>query len=185
MWTKHDLRCVRTLYKGDVKNLISFISWTLTKQHQMDNRFNIKVPSTVKSSIGQHAQPVPPMPPVRESKMLPLGNRKFITIRKYNGQPMVNLRLYIRDSYGKPYATKRGILLSQDEFHQLRKHAKDIARKLNTCKQPSTERSLLSSSCTTSPAVDSCAAPDHASRKRPSKSRKTDTEEAKVKKRDR
>ena len=148
----------------------------------MDNRINIKVPSTVKSSIGQHAQPSPLLPPVRESNMFPLGNRKFITIRKYNGQPMVNLRLYIHDSYGKPYATKRGILLTQDEFCQLRKHSKDIAKQLSARKQESAERSLITTACITLPTIDPCDAPNHASRKRSLESSKTDSVETKVKK---
>ena len=141
----------------------------------MENRINIKVPSTVMSSIGQHAQPPPPLPPVRESNMFPLGNRKFITIRKYNGQPMVNLRLYIHDSHGKPYATKRGILLTYDEFCQLMKHSKDIAKQLSARKQESAERSLITTACITLPTVDPCAAPNHTSRKRSLENSKTDS----------
>ena len=71
------------------------------------------------------------IPPVRESKLIKIGNRKFVSIRRHGGEPRVNIRQYIHDSYGKPYSTKRGILLTATEWQQLKQNVKDIDTSLN------------------------------------------------------
>ena len=53
-------------------------------------------------------------------------DRKYVSIRSYGGEPRVNIRQYIHDSHGRPYSTKRGILLTPTEWQQLKKNFKDI-----------------------------------------------------------
>ena len=71
------------------------------------------------------------IPPVRESNLIKIGNRKFVSIRSHGGEPRVNIRQYIHDSHGKPYSTKRGILLTVTEWQQLKKNVKEIDLSLN------------------------------------------------------
>ena len=88
---------------------------------------SVKAPESVEpSTMEQHEVPSPAIPPVRESKLIKIGDRKFVSIRKYCGKPRVNIRQYIRDSHGKPYATQRGILLTSSEWGQLKTQIKDI-----------------------------------------------------------
>jgi len=54
------------------------------------------------------------------SKLVPIGNGKFITIRKHNGEMMINIRDYVRDSCEKLYSTKRGIMLNVQEWNNLK-----------------------------------------------------------------
>lgn len=77
--------------------------------------------------------PPPASPPVRESKLKKISEKKFVSIRKYRGEPRVNIRQYIRDSQGKPYATKCGITLTATEWKQLEKSFKDIDTSLHNC----------------------------------------------------
>ena len=65
-------------------------------------------------------------PPLRESKFVQIGKRKYVSIRRYGGEPRVNIRQYVEDIHGRPYSTKRGILLTLDEWHQLKKSVKYI-----------------------------------------------------------
>lgn len=58
--------------------------------------------------------------PQRKSKLVPIGQKKYITIRKYCGRPQINIRDYSADSCGKLYSTKRGIMLSPEEWVQLK-----------------------------------------------------------------
>lgn len=67
--------------------------------------------------ITQHQQPTPRH---RKSKLIPIGNKKYITIRKYGGKPNINIRDYTSDDCGKLYSTKRGIMLSVEEWIQLK-----------------------------------------------------------------
>jgi len=54
------------------------------------------------------------------SKLVPIGNGKFITIRKHNGEMKINIRDYVRDSCEKLYSTKRGIMLNVQEWNNLK-----------------------------------------------------------------
>lgn len=56
----------------------------------------------------------------RGSKTIPIGLTKNITIRKFSGQPQINIRGYTRDSSGRQYSTKRGILLTPEEWRNLK-----------------------------------------------------------------
>lgn len=84
-------------------------------------------------TMEQHEVRSPASPPVRESKLKKLSEKKFVSIRKYRGEPRVNIRKYIRDSQGKPYATKCGIMLTYPEWEQLEKSFKDIDSSLRNC----------------------------------------------------
>jgi len=54
------------------------------------------------------------------SKLVPIGNGKFITIRKHRGDMKINIRDYVRDSCEKLYSTKRGIMLNVQEWNNLK-----------------------------------------------------------------
>ena len=87
-------------------------------------------PPTTESQPMQQHETVLPM---RESKLIKISNRKFVSIRKHDGEPRVNIRQYIHDSHGKPYSTKRGILLTATEWQQLKENVKDIDTSLYKC----------------------------------------------------
>lgn len=96
---------------------------------------SVKAPGNVTtepSGNQQYELPAPTIPPVRESKLIKIGDRKFVSIRTYGGEPRVNIRQYIRDSHGRPYSTKRGILLRPAEWKLLKKNFKDIDTCLTT-----------------------------------------------------
>ena len=54
------------------------------------------------------------------SKLVPIGNGKFITVRKHKGEMKINIRDYVRDSCEKLYSTKRGIMLNVQEWNNLK-----------------------------------------------------------------
>lgn len=56
----------------------------------------------------------------RQSKLVPIGSKNYITIQRYCGQPQINIRDYSADSLGKLYSTKRGIMLTPVEWKQLK-----------------------------------------------------------------
>ena len=91
----------------------------------------VKVSESVTTAPSTTEQQQETIPPVRESKLIKIGNRKFVSIRRHGGEPRVNIRQYIHDSYGKPYSTKRGILLTATEWQQLKQNVKDIDTSLN------------------------------------------------------
>ena len=91
--------------------------------------FSVKVPGSVTtkpSTLEKHEVLSSSFPPVRESKLIKISERKFVSIRSYGGEPRVNIRQYIHDSHGRPYSTKRGILLTPTEWQQLKNNLKDI-----------------------------------------------------------
>ena len=95
----------------------------------METEPAVKSPGSVTtepSTIEQHEVSSSAFPPVRESKLIKIGDRKYVSIRSYGGEPRVNIRQYIHDSHGRPYSTKRGILLTPTEWQQLKKNFKDI-----------------------------------------------------------
>ena len=66
----------------------------------------------------------------RQPRKIKLGNSKYVTIRKYNGRPKVNIRTYSRDCYGKLLSTKRGLLLTTDEWSTLKESLSTIDQRL-------------------------------------------------------
>ena len=94
---------------------------------ETENKSSVKTPGSVTTKTSTREQhEVTVFPPVRESKLIKLGDRKFISIRSYLGESRVNIRQYIHDSHGRPYSTKRGILLTPTEWRQLKKSFNDI-----------------------------------------------------------
>ena len=96
---------------------------------EAEKKSSVKVPGSVTtkpSTLEQHEVLSSAFPPVRESKLIKIGDRKFISIRNFGGEPRVNIRQYIHDSHGRPYSTKRGILLTPTEWQQLKNYSKDI-----------------------------------------------------------
>ena len=99
------------------------------EEASMETEPSVKSPGSVTtepSTMEQHEVSSSAFPPVRESKLIKIGDRKYVSIRSYGGEPRVNIRQYIHDSHGRPYSTKRGILLTPTEWHQLTKNFKDI-----------------------------------------------------------
>ena len=55
-----------------------------------------------------------------------IGDKKLVSIRYINNVPHINIRAYSRDSHGRMFSTKRGIMLSRDEWNSLKKQMNDI-----------------------------------------------------------
>ena len=130
---RHVAASLSSPYKSDHKTVEpSFFGAILDEQHQImaDKKdSSVKRPgsvSTEPSMIEQREVSSSTFPPVRESKHIKIGDRKYVSIRSYGGEPRVNIRQYIHDSYGRPYSTKRGILLTPTEWQQLKTNFKDI-----------------------------------------------------------
>lgn len=98
------------------------IDWTVKAPETVTTE-----PSTAEPQPQQHESIVP----MRESKLIKIGSRKFVSIRSHCGEPRVNIRQYIHDAHGKPYSTKRGILLTATEWQQLKTSVQDIDTNLN------------------------------------------------------
>ena len=88
-----------------------------------------------KSPIRQRPTPVPAQPIRTQhdkavfkpaSKLIRIGKHKFITIRKYCGEPRINIRDYTYDGCGKLYSTKRGIMLTPAEWQQLKEQCDTV-----------------------------------------------------------
>lgn len=67
----------------------------------------------------------------QEPRKIKLGKSKYVTIRKYNGRPKVNIRTYSRDCYGKLLSTKRGLLLTTNEWRTLKESVSIIDQRLD------------------------------------------------------
>ena len=120
-------------YKTDNKTgKPSFCCRTLNEQHlnmEAEKKSSVKAPGSVTTNVSameQHEVSSSAFPPVRESKLIKIGDRKFVSIRSYGGEPRVNIRQYIHDFHGRPYSTKRGILLTPTEWQELKKSFRDI-----------------------------------------------------------
>ena len=129
----HVAASISSPYKSDHETgEPSFVGTILDKQHQVmaDKKdCSVKVPGSVMtkpSAKEQHEVSSSAFPPVRESKLIKISDRKYISIRSYGGEPRVNIRQYIHDTHRRPYSTKRGILLTPNEWQQLKKNFKDI-----------------------------------------------------------
>ena len=53
-------------------------------------------------------------------KTVAIGLNKNITIRKFGGKSQINIRRYTGDGCGKQYSTKRGIMLTPEEWQKLK-----------------------------------------------------------------
>ena len=105
---------------------------------QKPQNMGVKAPGKVRkpykknTAVVQCERPIPnrPEPKTRPSKLIPLGGKKFATVRKYNGELKVNIRNYLYDVQGKMYSTKNGVMLTTVEWEQLKKTINDIDNSL-------------------------------------------------------
>ena len=68
----------------------------------------------------------------RRCQLLPIGESKFISIRMVRKKPSVNLRSYHRDEFGRLISTRRGIVLSADDWIDLKKHMNEVDNRLKS-----------------------------------------------------
>lgn len=66
----------------------------------------------------------------REKVFIPLGGGKGVTICRYKQKLYVNIRNYSADKDGRLKSTKRGILLTLDEWKKLKKNMKQVDQDL-------------------------------------------------------
>ena len=64
--------------------------------------------------------------PYGRQLLFPLGENKFIIIRKMKNLPYVNIRSYSKDEHGRLFATNRGILLSPKVWAALKSHTASL-----------------------------------------------------------
>jgi len=82
----------------------------------------------VKSAVAADVKSV--AAPVKNTKLFPIGNGKYVKVSHYRKAPYVNIRDYTTSFNGQLYATKRGILLRPEEWKQLKKCFKDVEQEL-------------------------------------------------------
>ena len=68
----------------------------------------------------------PAKKPKTRSIVVSIGDKKLVSIRYVNNIPHINIRAYNRDSHERMFSTKRGIMLSRDEWNSLKKQMNDI-----------------------------------------------------------
>lgn len=61
---------------------------------------------------------------------IPIGNGKYIKVGKYNRGTKINIRDFTTTVEGRLLATKKGILLSPEEWKQLKKVTKEVDAKV-------------------------------------------------------
>ena len=55
-----------------------------------------------------------------------IGDCKLVSVRYVNSVPYVNIKSYTRDDHGRMFSTKRGIMLSADEWRRLKEDTGSI-----------------------------------------------------------
>ena len=73
----------------------------------------------------------PQVKPRKSSKLLSLGGKKYVTIRKRFKTACVNIRTYSSDDCDFLSSTKRGIMLSASEWNNLKDCITEIDKRLN------------------------------------------------------
>lgn len=61
---------------------------------------------------------------------IPIGNDKMVSIRSSSGKYLVNIRCYKRDQLSRLYSSKRGIMLTFDEWKRLKRSTNAIDQQL-------------------------------------------------------
>lgn len=66
--------------------------------------------------------------PTQECKKrtLSIGERKLVGVRFINKKPHINIRAYHKDEHGRMFSTKRGIMLTLDEWECLKRQINDL-----------------------------------------------------------
>lgn len=83
---------------------------------------------TIKEKSDKKIKAVPRQRPIkrlstqqhRRNRLFSIGEATFMAVRNLNKQPCVNIRNYNRDEHGRLCSTKRGILLSSEEWKALK-----------------------------------------------------------------
>ena len=68
--------------------------------------------------------------PLAMPKIFPIGNGKHVKVCLYRRKLYVNIRDYTVNVKGQLYATKRGILLSPEEWEQFKSIINDVDQEL-------------------------------------------------------
>lgn len=55
-----------------------------------------------------------------------IGDKKLVCIRYINKVPHINIRAYNRDEHGRMFSTKRGIMLTLEEWNRLKNQIASI-----------------------------------------------------------
>ena len=62
----------------------------------------------------------------RRNKVVAIGDQKLVRVRFINKKPHINIRAYSRDEHGRMFSTKRGIMLTLEEWNRLKSQMTDI-----------------------------------------------------------
>lgn len=62
----------------------------------------------------------------KKKRTLSIGDRKLVGVRFINKKPHINIRAYQKDEHGRMFSTKRGIMLTLDEWERLKKQINDL-----------------------------------------------------------
>ena len=72
-----------------------------------------------------------------KSHRIPIGNMKFVKVHNHKQEPCVNIRDFMTDATtGRMYSTKRGVILSQNEWNTLKRCSDEIDEALKNIKKP-------------------------------------------------
>lgn len=99
----------------------------------MDKTENNCIPTTVESeSVNNSETPIVQKleDPAPTPQLIPIGPNKYVRVSKYRGNVYINIRDYIKEDTGKFYATKRGVLLTPNEWLSLKERVSAIDREL-------------------------------------------------------
>lgn len=64
--------------------------------------------------------------------LIPIGSGKYVKVCSYRNKPYINIRDYTTTAEGRLNSTRRGILLSPEEWKQLKKCTKEVDLKVKT-----------------------------------------------------
>ena len=76
----------------------------------------------------------------RRNRLFSIGKSTFMTVRNLDKQPRVNIRNYNRDEHGRLCSTKRGILLSPEEWSSLKQQIATIDDQLQQRQTPKVKK---------------------------------------------
>ena len=93
------------------------------KQKHLESELNVKAPrafdwqtsrnSEVTDSLNSKAKE-------RRERAVSLGHQKLASLRYVNKKPFVNIRQYRSDQHGRMFSTKKGIMLTLEEWRRLK-----------------------------------------------------------------
>lgn len=92
---------------------------------------DINITTIASTSLDISTPSSPCTQPVRPSKLLSLGGKKYVTIRKRCSSACVNIRTYSSDDCDFLSSTKRGIMLTVSEWNKLKESISVIDERLN------------------------------------------------------